>query len=91
MPPMKALAPVMKICIRLSRVLVHAPHRCRDGDPADCYKETNAQIIANKTIELLNEFKKRLNAAQPIQYRSNIELVGRYYNQIHPIQRDNQE
>ena len=59
--------------------------------PQTAIKKQIAQIIANKTIELLNEFKKRLNAAQPIQYRSNIELVGRYYNQIHPIQRDNQE
>src|SRR6266403_1261116 len=51
--------------------------------------------IADKTIskrqkkELLNEFEKRLNAAQPIQYPSNIELVKKYYDQIHPIQRDN--
>jgi hypothetical protein len=51
-------------------------------------------IIADKTIskrdkkELLNEFE--INAAQPIQYPSNIELVRKYYDQIHPIQRDKQ-
>jgi hypothetical protein len=59
-------------------------------------KKKIAEISADKTIsksdkkELLNEFKKRLNAAQPIQYPSNIELVRKYYDQIHPIQRDKQ-
>ena len=62
----------------------------------DCYEKKIAEIIADKTIskrdktELLNEFEKRLNAAQPIQYPSNIELVRKYYDQIHPIQRDKQ-
>lgn len=59
-------------------------------------KKKIAEIIADKTIsksdkeELLNEFEKRLNAAQPIQYPSNIELVRKYYDQIHPIQWDKQ-
>ena len=51
--------------------------------------------MADKTMskgdkkELLNEFAKRLNAAQPIQYSSNIELGRKYYDHIHPIhQRD---
>src|SRR5262245_58432872 len=59
-------------------------------------KKKIAEIIADKTIsktdkkELLNEFEKRLNAAQPIQYPSNIELVRKYYDQIRPLQRDRQ-
>ena len=63
-------------------------------DPQTATKKEIAEIIADKTIskrqkkELLNEFEKRLNAAQPIQYPSNIELVKKYYDQIHPIQRD---
>jgi hypothetical protein len=63
-------------------------------DPQTATKKEIAEIIADKTIskrqkkELLNEFEKRLNAAQPIQYPSNIELVRKYYDQIHPIQRD---
>ena len=65
-------------------------------DPQTATKKKIAEIIADKTIskrekkELLNEFEKRLNAAQPIQYPSNIELVRKYYDQIHPIQRDKQ-
>ena len=65
-------------------------------DPQTAMKKKIAEIIADKTIskrdktELLNEFEKRLNAAQPIQYPSNIELVKKYYDQIHPIQRDKQ-
>jgi hypothetical protein len=56
-------------------------------------KQKIAQIAADQTLaatdkkELLNEFGKRLNAAQPIQYPSNIELIKKYYNQIHPIRR----
>ena len=63
-------------------------------DPQSATKKEIAEIIADKSIskrdkrELLNEFEKRLNAAQPIQYPSNIELVRKYYDQIHPIQRD---
>lgn len=63
-------------------------------DPQTATKKKIAEIIADKTMsegdkkELLNEFEKRLNAAQPIQYPSNIELVRKYYDQIHPIQRD---
>ena len=63
-------------------------------DPQTATKKEIAEIIADKSIskrdkkELLNEFEKRLNAAQPIQYPSNIELVRKYYDQIHPIQRD---
>jgi vancomycin resistance protein YoaR len=65
-------------------------------DPQTAMKKKIAEIIADKTTsktekeELLNEFKKRLNAAQPIQYPSNIELVKKYYDQIGPIQRDKQ-
>jgi hypothetical protein len=65
-------------------------------DPQTAMKKKIAEIIADKTIsksdkeELLNEFEKRLNAAQPIQYPSNIELVRKYYDQIHPIQWDKQ-
>ena len=63
-------------------------------DPQTAMKKKIAEIIADNTMskgdkkELLNEFKKRLNAAQPIHYPSNIELVMKYYDQIHPIQRD---
>jgi hypothetical protein len=63
-------------------------------DPQTATKKKIAEIIGDKTIskrdkkELLIEFKKWLNAAQPIQYPSNIELVRKYYDQIHPIQRD---
>ena len=63
-------------------------------DPQTATKKEIAEIIADKTIskrqkkELLNEFEKRLRTAQPIQYPSNIELVRKYYDQIHPIQRD---
>jgi len=64
-------------------------------DPQTAIKKKIAEIMADKTMskgdkkELLNEFAKRLNAAQPIQYPSNIELVRKYYDQIHPIhQRD---
>jgi vancomycin resistance protein YoaR len=65
-------------------------------DPQTAMKRKIAEIIADKTTsktekeELLNEFKKRLNAAQPIQYPRNIELVKKYYDQIGPIQRDKQ-
>jgi DNA-binding protein H-NS len=65
-------------------------------DPRTAVKRKIAEITADKTTsktekeELLNEFKKRLKAAQPIQYPSNIELVRKYYDEIHPIQRDKQ-
>jgi len=65
-------------------------------DPQTAMKEKIAEITADKTIpkrnkkELLNEYEKRLKAAQPIQYPSNIELVRKYYNRIHRIQRDKQ-
>jgi len=65
-------------------------------DARTAMKRKIAEIIADKTIsktdkkELLNEFEKRLNAAQSIQYPSNIELVRKYYDEIHPIQRDKQ-
>ena len=70
------------------------PQSKRYTDPQTAMKKKIAEIIADKTIskrdkkELLNEFEKWLNAAQPIQYPSNIELVRKYYDQIHPIQRD---
>ena len=73
------------------------PHSKQYTDPQTAMKKKIAEIIADKTIsksdekELLNEFEKRLNAAQPIQYPTNIELVRKYYDQIHPIQRDKQE
>jgi hypothetical protein len=65
-------------------------------DPQTAMKQKIAEITADKTIskreekELLNEYEKRLNAAQPIQYPSNIELVRKYYNRIHLIQRGKQ-
>src|SRR5947208_15945498 len=65
-------------------------------DPQTAMKKKIAEITADKTIskrdkkELLNEYEKRLKAAQPIQYPSNIELVRKYYDQIHPFQRDKQ-
>ena len=65
-------------------------------DPQTAMKEKIAEINADKTLskrnkkELLNEYEKRLNAAQPIQYPSNIELVRKYYNRIHLIQRGKQ-
>jgi hypothetical protein len=57
-------------------------------DPQAAMKKKIAEITADKTIskrekrELVNEYEKRLNAAQPIQYPSNIELVRKYYDQI---------
>jgi hypothetical protein len=69
------------------------PRTRRYTDPQTAMKRKIAQIAADKTLtatdkkELLNEFGKRLNAAQPIQYPSNIELVKKYYDQIHPIRR----
>jgi metal-dependent amidase/aminoacylase/carboxypeptidase family protein len=69
------------------------PQTRRYTDPQTAMKQKMAEITADKTLatiekkELLNEFKKRLNAAQPIQYPSNIELVKKYYDQIHPIRR----
>ena len=57
-------------------------------DPQTAMKKEIAEIIADKKIsktdknELLHEFKKRLNAAQPIQYPSNVELVRKYYDRI---------
>ena len=65
-------------------------------DPQTAMKKKIAEIMADKTMskgdkkELLNEFAKRLNAAQPIHYPSNIELVRKYYDQIRPLQRDKQ-
>jgi hypothetical protein len=58
-------------------------------DPQTAMKKKIAEIAADKTIskrdkkELLNEYEKRLKAAQPIQYPGNIELVRKYYDQIH--------
>jgi hypothetical protein len=65
-------------------------------DPQTAMKKKIAEIAADKRLskrgkrELLNEYEKRLKAAQPIQYHSNIELVRKYYDQIHRIQRDRQ-
>jgi hypothetical protein len=65
-------------------------------DPQTAMKQKIAEITADEAIskreekELLNEYEKRLNAAQPIQYPSNIELVRKYYNRIHLIQRGKQ-
>ena len=65
-------------------------------DPQAAMKKKIAEITADKTIskrekrELVNEYEKRLKAAQPIQYPSNIELARKYYDQIHRIQRDKQ-
>jgi len=67
------------------------PQSKRYTDPQTAMKKKIAEVTADKTIpkkdknELLNEFKKRLDAAQPVQYPSNIELVRKYYDQIHPI------
>ena len=72
------------------------PQTRRYTDPQTAMKQKIAQIAADKSLaatdkkELLNEFGKRLNAAQPIQYPSNIELVKKYYDQIHPIRRQKQ-
>jgi len=69
------------------------PRTRRYTDPQTAMKQKIAEIGADKSLaatdkkELLNEFGKRLNAAQPIQYPSNIELIKKYYNQIHPIRR----
>jgi hypothetical protein len=60
-------------------------------DPQTAMKKKIAEISADKRLratdkkELLHEFKKRLNAAEPIQYPSNIELVEKYYDQIASI------
>jgi hypothetical protein len=65
------------------------PRTRRYTEPQTAMKQKIAEITADKTLpatdkkELLNEFGKRLNAAQPIQYASNIELVKKYYRQIH--------
>jgi hypothetical protein len=65
-------------------------------DPQAAMKKKIAEITADKTIskrdkrELVNEYEKRLKAAQPIQYPNNIELVRKYYDQIRRIQRDKQ-
>jgi hypothetical protein len=60
-------------------------------DPQTAMKKKIAEISADKRLratdkkELLHEFKKRLNAAEPIQYPSNIELVEKYYDQINSV------
>src|SRR5262245_18167287 len=62
-------------------------------DPRTAMREKIAEISADKSLaatdkkELLDEFEKRLNAVEPIEYPSNIELVEKYYDQIHPIRR----
>src|SRR4029077_6910735 len=72
------------------------PRTRRYTDPQIAMKQKIAQIAADKSLaatdkkKLLNEFGTRLNAAQPIQYPSNIELVKKYYDQIHPIRRQKQ-
>jgi hypothetical protein len=93
----KEMAVVAEFGQRANILMVFAgidPQSKQYTDPQTATKKEIAEIIADKTIskrqkkELLNEFEKRLNAAQPIQYPSNIELVRKYYDQIHPIQRD---
>jgi len=60
----------------------------RYTDPQTVVKKGIAKVTADKNIpdndrnELLNEFEKLLNAAQPIQYPSNIDLVRKYYDMI---------
>src|SRR4029077_11491325 len=72
------------------------PRSRRYTDPQIAMIQKIAQIAADKSLavtdkkELLNEFGKRLNSAQPIQCPSNIELVKKYYDQIHPIRRQKQ-
>jgi hypothetical protein len=67
------------------------PQSKRYTDPQTAMKKKIAEITADKTIpkkdkkELLSEFEKRLDAAQPVQYPGNIELVRKHYDQIHPI------
>jgi hypothetical protein len=57
-------------------------------DPQTAMKKKIAEIAADKRLskrgkrELLNEYEKRLKAAQPIQYPGNIELVRKYYDKI---------
>jgi hypothetical protein len=69
------------------------PRTRRYTDPQTAMKQKIAEITADKTLaatdkkELLNEFEKRLRTAQPIQYPGNIELVKKYYGQIHSIRR----
>jgi hypothetical protein len=64
------------------------PQTRRYTDPQTAMKQKIAEVTADKSLaatdkkELLREFKKRLNAAEPIQYPSNIELVKEYYDQI---------
>jgi len=69
-----------------SGIAVTSPNRRRSQKLR--WKERNSKTDKK---ELLNEFEKRLNAALPIQYPSNIELVRKYYDEIHPIQRDKQK
>jgi hypothetical protein len=60
------------------------PRTRRYTDPQTAMKQKIAEITADKTLaatdkkELLNEFEKRLNTAQPIRYPSNIELFIRF-------------
>jgi len=60
-------------------------------DPQTAMKKKIAEISADKRLratdkkELLDEFKKRLKAAEPIQYPSNIDLVEKYYDQINSV------
>jgi hypothetical protein len=93
----KEMAVVAEFGQRANILMVFAgidPQSKQYTDPQTATKKEIAEIIADKTIskrqkkELLNEFEKRLNAAQPIQYPSNIDVVRKYYDQIHPIQRD---
>jgi hypothetical protein len=66
-----------------------SPTRSRDEA-----KKKIAEIAADKRLskrgkrELLNEYEKRLKAAQPIQYPGNIELVRKYYDKIRTIRQD---
>jgi hypothetical protein len=54
-------------------------------DPQTAEISADKRLRATEKKELLNEFKKRLNAAEPIQYPSNIGLVEKYYDQIDSI------
>src|SRR5262245_31107058 len=64
------------------------PRTRRYTDPQTAIKQKIAEITADKTLavthrkELLDEFEKRLNEAQLIQYPGNIELVEKYYDKI---------
>jgi hypothetical protein len=57
-------------------------------DPAIAIKEEIQEVTANKALpaeerkQMLEELNEALQAAQPIQFPSNIELVKKHYDKI---------